>query len=236
MENLKRSLELLFELQKYDTAIEELERRIADAPSKVEMSKSDLENKKIQTENIKKNYIDLNSARKEKEALLDSKEQVISKRSVELNSVKSNDAYKAILLEIDKAKADKSAIEDDIIILMMEIDKESAVIKNAEKEFKEYEIKTNNEISEIGKAVEKMKAEIKDIQEQREKQKSTIDKNILDQYERVRQGRGGQGICLVEKDACSACGTILRPQVLNQLGKCTELVFCDGCSRILLKE
>ena len=51
-----------------------------------------------------------------------------------------------MLLEIEKAKADKSVIEDEILELMEKIDIESAVIKQAEADFKVFEQKTNAEI------------------------------------------------------------------------------------------
>ncbi|MDR2772223.1 MAG: C4-type zinc ribbon domain-containing protein [Elusimicrobiota bacterium] len=236
MENLKQILESLYELQQYDTAIGKLKKQIQTAPLEIEKKKLELENKKVETETIKKNYVSLNSLKKEKEALLATKEEAINKRSVELNSVKSNDAYKAILLDIEKAKADKELIEDQILESMMKIDEEIIVIKSAEKDLKDFEIKVKNEIAQIEQVTQTQQKEVSNIEMSREEQKKLIDKTFIDQYERIREGRGGQGICLVEKDACSACGTMLRPQLLNQIQKCAEIVFCDGCSRILLKK
>jgi predicted nucleic acid-binding Zn-ribbon protein len=236
MENLAQTLELLYELQKYDTTIEKHNADIKKAPELIKAKNAELVDKKEQTENKKKAFVDMSSLRKEKESALAQKEQAIDKRSVELNSVKSNDTYKAIILEIDKTKADKNIIEDEILELLMKIDQEAVLVKKAELELKEFEIKIKNDIAEIEKSAIASKQEIKNIEYLRNKHKSTIDSVVLSHYERVRQGNGGQGVCLVEGNACSVCGNMLRPQVVNQLQKGIDLVFCDGCSRILLKK
>ena len=235
MENLKETLELLYELQKYDTVIEKTKQQISSAPSKIKEKTAEIETKKAQVEVKKKEFVNLSALRKEKEALLSEKEQAIAKRSVELNSVKSNDVYKTIALEIEKAKADKSMIEDQILEALMKIDDETRAVKEFEAEAKEFENKIKAEIADIEKAALDAKEQIKSMEQDRQKHKDVIDSGILEQYERLRQG-GAQAISIVENNACTSCGVVLRPQMTNLLQKGSEIVFCDGCSRILLKK
>ncbi|MCL2144667.1 MAG: C4-type zinc ribbon domain-containing protein [Endomicrobia bacterium] len=235
MENLKQDLELLYELQDYDIKIESIKSRIEDAPALIEEKKKDLELRKQETEEKKKSFVALSSLKKEKEAILDSKEKAVAKHSLELNSVKSNDTYKALLLEIEKAKADKSVIEDEILELMDKIENENKTVKESEFELKESDRRIKAEIADIESSAKKFSDEIAKIEEERERHKQKVNKNILDQYERIREGRDGQGICLVDGESCGGCGMVLRPQLINQAQKCHELVFCDNCSRILLK-
>ncbi|MDR1196079.1 MAG: C4-type zinc ribbon domain-containing protein [Endomicrobium sp.] len=236
MENLRQDLELLYELQEYDIKIENIRNSIDEAPSLIENKQKELEIKRLETEEKKKNYVNLNSLKKEKDAILDAKEKTIGKHSLELNTVKSNDTYKAMLLEIDKAKADKSVIEDEILDLMDKIEKENKIVKDSETELKEFELKIKDEIAGIESFVKKCSDDIKKIEEERELHKSKVNKNILGQYERIREGRNGQGICIVDGESCGGCGMVLRPQLINQAQKCQELIFCDNCSRILLKK
>lgn len=236
MENLKQNLELLYELQDYDIKIEKIKENVENSPVLIEEKEKDLQEKKATAEAEKKHFVELNSIKKEKEALLDSKEKLIDKHSLELNSIKSNDTYKAMLLEIEKAKADKSVIEDEILELMEKIDIESAVIKQAEADFKVFEQKTNAEIEEIKNSSKKSEDEIAKLEKEREEHKQKVDKNILEQYERIREGRNGQGICFIDGESCGGCGMVLRPQLINQAYKYTELVYCDNCSRILMKK
>jgi predicted nucleic acid-binding Zn-ribbon protein len=236
MDNLRLELELLYELQNYDIRISNMRKKIIKAPSLVEEKKKSLEYKKTETEAKKKNFVRLNSLKKEKEAAFDSKEKAIRAYSIKLNSVKSNDAYKGVLLKIETAESDKSAIENEILELMDKIEKESVIVKSVEDELKEIEKKVKDEISEFENFIKEIEKKVTAAETEREKYELKISKTVLMQYERIRGGRDGLGMCLIDNESCGGCGMMLRPQLINQSYKCHELVFCDNCSRILLQK
>ncbi|MDR1511586.1 MAG: C4-type zinc ribbon domain-containing protein [Endomicrobium sp.] len=238
MGNLKHDLELLCELQKYDVKTYNLKEKINKIYFEIEEKKRilELENKKINLNVKKENFIRLKSLKNEKEALLDSKEKKINKYLMELNIVKSNDTYKALLFEIEKTRKHKSILEDEILELMEKVDKEYIIIKTGENELKKIEQKVKNELYEIKNFAKKLEEEINEIEKEKEKQKLKINKAMLLQYERLRNnGRNEKVVCIIDGESCSGCGILLRPQLINQVQKYHELVFCDNCSRILLK-
>ena len=238
MENLKQDLELLYELQKYDVKIYNLREKINKIHLEIEKKNKalELEDKKIKLKIRKENFIRLNSLKNEKETLLGSKEKKINKYLMELNIVKSNDTYKTLLSEIEKTKEYKNILEDEILELMEEIDKEYIVVKTNENELKEIEQKIKNEIYEFKSFMERLEKKINEIEKKREKQKLKVNKTMLSQYERLLDdGRNEKVICIIDDESCGGCGILLRPQLINQVQKYRELVFCDNCSRILLK-
>jgi len=236
MENLKEVLLLLCDLQELDTRIVNFEQNMADLPKKIEDKKREITVLKADCENKKAEYVKLNSLKKEKESALASKESVIAKHTADLNTVKSNDLYKTCLLEIEKAKADKSNIEDEILILMDSIEKELAVLKTNEENLKKSESNINNEITLIEQEIQKFRADIDSAKKEREEFAKKISANVLSQYERIRENRNGQGLALVDGDSCTGCNMVLRPQLIMQATKCTEIVYCDNCSRILFNK
>ena len=236
MENLKETLELLYTLQEKDVKIFELKQNLTNLPKIVEEKQKKIADLKANFESKKAEYVRLNSLKKEKEALLSTKEAAIAKHTSDLNTIKANDMYKNCLLEIEKAKADKSVVEDEILQLMEDIDKEMVNLKKYEEETKAKEAEINREISEAKLTVEKAKENIETIQKERDEFAKTIDKNILSQYERIRESRNGQGIATVDGESCSGCNMVLRPQLIVQATKCKELVYCDNCSRILFNK
>jgi predicted nucleic acid-binding Zn-ribbon protein len=236
MYNLRLELKLLCELQKYDIRISDIKKKISKAPFLMKEKTKSLENKKSATETKKKNFVKLNSLRKEKEVALDLKEKAINAHSAELNRVKSNDAYKEVLLKIEKAGSDKNVIENEILELMDKIEKESVIVKFAEDELKEFEKTIKNEISRFENFIKNLEKELITVEKEREEYKLKISKTILMQYESLRGGRDGRGICFINNESCEGCGMMLRPQLVNQSYKCHELVFCDNCSRILLQK
>jgi predicted nucleic acid-binding Zn-ribbon protein len=236
MKSLKYDFELLYELQNYDIRIDNIKERIDKILLLAKEKEEGLENSKIELDLKKKKYVKLVSLKKEKEELLNSKEGLINKYSIELGAVRSNDVYRVILLEIEKAKASKNVVENEILSLMDEIDRESIIFRLTESELKKNEHKIKNEISEIETSVKKLEKEVTEVKIERREFGLSINKEVLGQYERLRENRSGQNICLVEDESCSGCGIVLRPQLINQTEKCCELVFCDNCFRILLKK
>ncbi len=236
MENLKEVLLQLSELQEKDTKIVEQQNKVNKFPADIENKKSELLKIKEDFENKKSAYVKLNTLKKEKESLLNEKEAAIAKHTASLNSIKSNDLYKACLLEIEKAKADKSVVEDEILQLMEDIDKEIVNLKKYETETKQQEENINKEIKEMDASIAKAKDEISVLQKDRDEFAKNIPANILSQYERIRENRNGQGLALIEGDSCGGCNMVLSPQLIVQATKCKELVYCDNCSRILFNK
>jgi hypothetical protein len=236
MENLKDMLTLLYQLQQKDLKIFEFKENLKVLPETIIKKEKQITEIKANFENKKAEYVRLNSLKKEKEALLATKEATIAKHTSDLNTIKANDVYKNCLLEIEKAKADKSVVEDEILQLMEDIDKEVVNLKKYEEDSKAKEIALNKEITDIRNIVEKSKENIILMQEERDAFAKNIDKNVLSQYERIREGRNGQGLATIEGDSCSGCNMVLRPQLIVQATKCKELVYCDNCSRILFNK
>ncbi|MFA7074418.1 MAG: hypothetical protein WC234_04430, partial [Endomicrobiaceae bacterium] len=168
MENLRETLMSLCVLQEKDIKLEKLKNELEDLPKSVEQKKQELVNIKKEFDSRKETYVKLNSLKKEKEALLVAKESLIGKYTTDLNNVKSNDVYKSCLLEIEKAKADKSVIEDEILQLMEEIDKEAVNLKQYEEDYKKSDIEINDQIKGIQSSADKIKEELENMKLERE--------------------------------------------------------------------
>jgi predicted nucleic acid-binding Zn-ribbon protein len=238
MEDLKQDLALLFELQNYDIKISDVNKQISLVPSLIEQKNIILNHKKAELNEKKKKYIDLVLLKKEKEYLLADKEKAIEKYFIELNAVKSNNTYKALLLKIEKVKTSKSILEDDILMFMEKVDEESVRVKAAENEFQEFEENIKKEITDIKNNVDKLKEEAIALENKREDRKLKVSKFALSHYERLKEGRNGCGVAMaviVSGESCGYCGMVLRTQLINQVLKGQEFVFCDNCSRILFK-
>ncbi|MDR2457535.1 MAG: C4-type zinc ribbon domain-containing protein, partial [Clostridiales Family XIII bacterium] len=127
-------------------------------------------------------------------------------------------------------------LEDELLVLMEKVEEEFARVKIAENKLQEFERNTKKDISDTESNIVKLKEEVCALEKVVEKHKLKIDKSILSHYERLKEGRDGRGIALVDGESCSGCGMVLRTQLINQALKWQELVFCDNCSRILFKK
>ncbi|MCX5782019.1 MAG: C4-type zinc ribbon domain-containing protein, partial [Elusimicrobia bacterium] len=160
----------------------------------------------------------------------------IKKHNMELNSIKSNEAYKALLIEIEGAKANKSVLEDEILDLMEKIDQESVKVKQRENDLKAKESEIQTKISKIEEESKRIQVEIEKLQAEREEFAKKIPDELLGRYNYIREGRDGIAVVGLDGDICEGCSTVLRPQTINDICKGKDFVICDNCSRIIYKK
>ena len=233
---MKKEFKQLIALQDKDTAIDVAKAKVEAVPALIEEQKNLLAGIKAAFEQSKQNMTRLTLAKKEKEMEVSTVEAAIGKHSGELNAVKSNDAYKALLSEIEKEKQKKYSLEDEILAVMEDMEKESLAVKAKEKEAREKE-------GEVAAIIAKLTAEHKAgldsicaLEAERAEFAKHINENIMSKYDYIRNNRGGSALVEIVGGNCGGCHFELRQATINEASKGGDFVFCDSCSRILYKK
>src|SRR6266403_5228479 len=130
--SMKDMIKSLLSLQERDLELDRWRAELLAIPAKISGLKSDIQAAKTALEDAKKDMMQLQLTKKQKELDLDAQEAAIRKHSTELNAVKTNDAYRALLGEIEKAKEEKSRLEDQILQIMEQSDQAARVWKEKE--------------------------------------------------------------------------------------------------------
>ena len=185
-------------------------------------------------EQSKKSLLDAQLSRKNLELEIDAKDQAVRKHSGELNSVKSNDAYKALVSEIEAAKKEKVLLEDQVLVLMEKIETLQKEAKASEVESQ----KARAELDAQDRALEAEEAELKAKAEakhgEREAFSASLPGDARARYEAIQRGRPDfVAVVAVNAMVCGGCRTGLTPNLVNQVMKGKEIVTCESCSRIL---
>jgi uncharacterized protein len=235
MGKIREQLELLAVLQEKDVIIDRLKDIESSIPKQIEELNNVLELKKNTMNGTKNAINELQLKRKAKELDLETKENEIKKHSMELNSIKTNDAYKALLSEIEGCKKQKDDVESEILDIMEKMENESRKLREEEKQYKEFEAKIRTDGVKLEEDLKKAKAERERLEKERVEFAAQIHKDFLSKYEYVRESKDGIGISNIEGESCTGCHITLRPQIINDVCKEQEIVVCDTCSRILFK-
>jgi len=224
----------LIRLQEMDKKLFELR----ESSAQVDPRRSDIlsQRKKLVTDldASKKAFTDAQVLRKNLEMDVEAKDQLVRKHSSELNSVKSNDAYKALISEIDAAKTAKAALEDRVLDVMVGLDDLQKKVKSDEArgiqrraELDVLESSLQTEAAELQRQVESQQAE-------RDAFFSQLSPGTRSCYETTQRGRLGVSVVVpVVGMTCGGCRTGLTANVLNQVMKDKEIITCESCSRIL---
>lgn len=234
--NLEEQLKLLVELQGLDSQIFKIQRELISIPEEIKRVEDEFEAKKANLKKLEDSVKMLQVKRKEKELELQSKEDTIKKQQSQMYQVKTNKEYTALQQEIERIKADDSLIEEDIIKLFDQVDVENKKITQEKDYLKGEEAKLNEEKRRWEIESKRINGEMEALKSQRATLAEKVDRTVLSKYERILQGKDGLAVVPVAGDSCQGCFCKLPPQVIHEIRMKKDLIFCEGCARILYIE
>ena len=234
--SVKDQLKKLVELQNLDGEIYALKKAAAEKPLFIEKLKEQFEGTKIRLKALEDKFKAALLDRKDKELNLKVKEEGIAKANVQLSQIKTNKEYTAKINEIEGIKADKSILEEKILISYDDSDKINADIDQEKRSVLEQEKIFTARKKEIEEEVMALEDRIKILEAQREELNPGIDKIYLNRYERILENKGGLAIVPVKRNTCGGCFMNITHQTINAIKMNDQMVECEICSRILYLE
>ena len=231
--NVKDQIRKLVLLQVMDEEIFRYKRELRQKPVELEALKAEFESTKVKLKGLEDKLKAVLVRQKELELDLKSKEDAIAKADGSLSLLKTNKEYQARLLEIENMKADKSIVEEKILLGYDEVeaarkamDAEKAVVVQYEKDFNAKKRQVDDDVALITD-------QLKVKESQRERVAPEVRPDCLSRYERILKNKDGLGIVKVVDHTCGGCFMHLTEQVMNELKKHEQLIACDMCARIL---
>lgn len=226
-------LKKLLDLQEIDLGIEKLEKELELIPIQIDILKSNIRETLAALDSQKQKLTRNQLERKNKELEAAAQDENIAKHEKQLNSLKSNEAYKAMLGEITLARKTKSEIEDGILVLMEEFDLCAKELKTAELENKKTQETIEVEIKKLEDKAFKVKGELETELKKREAFVPCVHADFLSRYDFIRTKKKSRAIASIQGESCSGCNTNLTPSTLNEVRKGRDLLTCESCSRII---
>jgi len=235
--DIKEQVRGLLKLQHVDAEIYDLKRQLEEKPEYLKSLQEQFEAQKSVFHQLEEKYKAMQLERNAQEVDLQAQDDAIAKANMQLSQIKNNKEYTAKIKEIESIKADKSIIEEKIIMaydegdkIKAEIEKEKEVIRQEEQQYLQKKKTVEDDIRRI-------EQRIKELQQQHNELTPQISPVFLSRYERILVNKEGLAIVPVEGQACGGCFMNVPAQVVNEIKKSEELVYCEICARILyLKE
>jgi len=228
-------LRRLFALQETDQRMRGLEREIEEVPATLERAQLPRQAAAVEVEASRQNLEEQQVEQRRVEAELGDAETLHAHLEANSSQVKSNEAYTALLGEIDAAKERISTAETLILELMEGIEEAQGRVAKGASDADRIDAEVAAEEQEIAKHLAEHEAELVRQQELRVGQVSEIDVEIVRTYDRVA-ARKLTGMAVVSKKVCGGCRVVLPAQLLSDLRNGKGLPVCRGCTRILIGE
>jgi predicted nucleic acid-binding Zn-ribbon protein len=233
---MNESIRQLLNVQVRDTEYDRLKAEAGTIPAKVAAIKTEIQANKTALETAKKDLTTFQLAKKQKEMDLDTREGAIRKHSGELNAVKTNEAYRALTGEIDKAKQEKSILEDELLILMEKIDQASKIWKDKESSAKSIEDGLQGQISTLEGKQKDLETQAEQKHKEREEVITALPAKLREPYESLREHKRTNAVVPIRNGQCTGCHMSVSPNLANEVNRGLKLMTCESCARIVYIE
>lgn len=226
-------LAALVAVQKLDTAADIARRRLAELPAAEQAAERQVDAANGRVEAAKAALAANQHERRELEKKVAAVDSRLAKFDDHKAAVKTNQEYTALLHEIAVAKAEKDAVEEQILGLMEAADVLSGHVSTATKELAATRASGDAERAKIADERRVLEAEVRRLNTEKSGSVGGIDKPVLAKYEKLLEQRKMLAVAPIEGERCTACNVRLRPAVIQIIRRNTEIMSCDSCQRIL---
>ena len=233
--SMQEKIMALYELQKIDSQIDEINKVKGELPLEVQDLEDEIAGLNTRIENIGREVEEFNSLTKQRRREIDQAKIQITHYKEQQNNVRNNREYDAITKEIEY---------QELVIELSEkrLMEYAAGIKNKKAQLEEAEAVAADRGADLAakKAeLESIEAETADqvaeLEAKAEKAKVKIDDRLLVAYNRIRRSvRIGLAVVSVKRDACGGCFNRIPPQRQVDVRQGKKLIVCEYCGRILV--
>jgi len=226
-------LKKLVELQEVDLVLDRIRSEIDQIPKEIERLKKELEESQNLVEDLKKRLIELQIERKNKELELKAKEEELKKHQTELYMVKTNEAYTALLKEIEEGKKLKSDIEDAVLALLEQEDDLSGQEKIRKEDLAQKKEEVEKQQKELEERLVRLNENLLEVESEEKQKIAGIESRIFERYQKIREKKDGLAVVPIIDGFCGGCNIAVPPELINDVLRAKELVACTNCLRIL---
>ena len=235
--SMQEKIMALYELQKIDSKIDEINKVKGELPLEVQDLEDEMAGMKTRIEHINAEIEELNTLTKQRKREVDQAKIMIGNYKEQQNNVRNNREFDAITKEIEYQKL-------EIELAEKRLKEYSAGVKAKKLQLEEAEnlsVERAADLAAKKAELEGIEAEtaplVAEYAAQGERVKEKIDERLLAAYDRIRRNvRNGLAVVTVKRDACGGCFNRIPPQRQVDIRQGKKIIICEYCGRILVAD
>lgn len=235
--SMQEKIMALYELQKIDSNIDEINKVKGELPLEVQDLEDELAGLRTRIDNINAEIEELNTLTKQRRREVDQAKILIGNYKEQQNNVRNNREFDAITKEIEYQELEIELAEKRLKEYAAGIKNKKVQLEAAEAVVAERDMDLTAKKTELEGIEAETASQIAAYEAQEAKAKEKIDDRLLTAYNRIRSNvRNGLAVVTVKRDACGGCFNRIPPQrqVDIRLGK--KIIICEYCGRILVSD
>jgi len=226
----------LLEAQEIDLKIDRLVKSKKEYPKQIETLKKEIMVLKKTLDDTEAHIAEKQENRRLIEEEIAAERDVLIKKEKKLLETKTNKEYTAVQHEIESSRERIDNMETEDLELMTDLDTLNP--QGEELNEKTETVMANNTsiIEDIEKRFNSIESDIAILEQKLKNIFKHVDKGTVAVYNRLRKGKGGLAVTMVDKDrlSCGGCYKQLPPQKVLEVRRSKKLIFCESCGRVLV--
>jgi predicted nucleic acid-binding Zn-ribbon protein len=231
-EGLNNDVEKLWELQQVVTALGDRDKQLNVKPESFAAIDREYQAASAEMEELQQALDVLAKERRSVDGELSDQQELLKKYQGQLMQVKNQQQYAAAWKEIDATRKHVKELEDSVLKNMSEAEALQSKLDERRAGFDELKPRYDAAHAEWQHSLGDLREEIAKLKTKQEQIEAGLPERIRREFWSIARQRGNVVVAPVANDSCSACRTRIRPALQQQLRR-GELVYCEGCHRIL---
>ena len=235
--SMQEKIMALYELQKIDSAIDEINKVKGELPLEVQDLEDELAGLNTRIENVNAEIEELNSLTRQRTREVDQAKIMIANYKEQQNNVRNNREYDAITKEIEYQELEIELAEKRLKEYSAQVKTKKALIEETNTLVEERNIDYKAKKQELESIEAETAHQVAELEAKAAKAKEPIDERLLVAYNRIRNNfHNGLAVVTVTRDACGGCFNRIPPQRQADIRQGKKLIVCEYCGRILVSE
>lgn len=227
----------LYELQKIDSKIDEINKIKGELPLEVQDLEDELAGLETRIAHINAEIEELNALTKQRKREIDQARILIANYKEQQNNVRNNREFDAISKEIEYQELEIELAEKRLKEYAAGIKAKKAQLEEAESIAADRRADLEVKRTELSGIEAETAAQMAEYEAQEAAAKVKIDERLLSAYERIRRNvRNGLAVVTVKRDACGGCFNRIPPQRQADIRQGKKIIICEYCGRILVAD
>lgn len=232
---LNSDVEKLWELQQVLSQLGEREKQMSVKPDSFAEVDREFTIANEEMTRLSESIEQVTKERRRVDGELSDQQELLKKYQGQLMQVKNQQQYAAAWKEIDATRKGVKDLEESALKQMGDVDALQQQLDARKASYEELKGRYDAAYAAWQHSLGDLRAEAKELKKRAEHIEAMIPERLRAEFHRIFKSRQNVAVAPVISDSCSGCRTRIRPALQQQL-KRGELIFCEGCRRILYLE
>ncbi|MBP7151958.1 MAG: Chromosome partition protein Smc [Bacteroidetes bacterium ADurb.BinA395] len=233
--SVEEKLKALYELQKVYSKIDEIRNLRDELPLEVQDLEDEIIGLNTRLENYKNEIEELETAIKAKKLEIEQARTKIEKYKEQQENVRNNREYDNLSKEIEYQTLEIELCEKRIREYTAALESKKAEQKSTMETLAERRLDLEQKKGELNEIISETKQEEERLREQIKQIEQRMEPRLLTAFKRIRKNsRNGLSVVPVQRDACGGCFNKIPAQRQLDIRSRKKIIVCEYCGRILV--